>query len=73
MKGAPVLHWPKLFEGQIGLTRYDYSNGNGNGYGNGNDGWGDGWGNGWGNGDDCEHRDGDGNGNGWGNGHGGNE
>jgi hypothetical protein len=71
MKGAPVLHWPKLFEGQVGLTRYDYSNGNG--YGNGNDGWGDGWGNGWGNGDDCEHRDGDGNGNGWGNGNGGNE
>jgi len=32
MKGTPVLHWPKLFEGQIGSTR----SGNGSDGGNGN-------------------------------------
>ena len=63
MKEAPVLHWPKLFEGQVGLkkTSHGWENDWGDGgYANGN-------GNGWGNGDDCEHGDGDGNGNGYGN------
>jgi hypothetical protein len=33
---APVLHWPKLFEGWMEVIPYDYSNGygyKGNGYG----------------------------------------
>jgi hypothetical protein len=63
---APVLHWPKLFEGQVGLKKTSY-------------GWENGWGNcddvlsngdGWVKGDDCEHCDGDGNGNGYGDGDG---
>ena len=63
---APVLHWPKLFEGQIGLKKrsYGWENDWGDGYGDGD---GDGYG------DDCEHGDGNGNGYGWGNGNGGNE
>ena len=60
---APVLHWPKLFEGQVGLKKTSY--GWENGWGNGDDcehGDGDGNGNGYGDGD------GDGNGNGYGDG-----
>jgi hypothetical protein len=34
---APVLHWPKLFEGQVGLRTNKRISGNG-------DGWGYGWG-----------------------------
>ena len=49
MKGAPVLHWPKLFEGQVGWQKKSYGKGYGYGYGNG-DGDGRGYGNGNGNG-----------------------
>jgi hypothetical protein len=31
-----VLHWPKLFEGQVGLEETSYGNGDGDGDGNGN-------------------------------------
>jgi hypothetical protein len=40
---APVLHWPKLFEGQVGPNKTSFCNGRGNGNGRGND-WGDGYG-----------------------------
>ena len=65
MKGAPapVLHWPKLFEGQVGLKKNHWGDGPGGGDGNGTgcrDGWpnglgdgygyGDGWGSGYGSG-----------------------
>ena len=40
---APVLHWPKLFEGQLGLVGYS-ANGSGDGYGYGTL-YGDDWGN----------------------------
>ena len=48
---APVLHWPKLFEGQVGLkkTSYGWENDWGDGYGDG-DGNGNGKGYGYGNG-----------------------
>ena len=34
MKGAPVLHWPKLFEGQVWVNNY-HNSGDGVGYGAG--------------------------------------
>jgi hypothetical protein len=30
-----VLHWPKLFEGQVGLEKTSYGDGYGYGYGDG--------------------------------------
>ena len=54
---APVLHWPKLFEGQVGLQKTNWGRGNGHGSR-------DGWPNGLGDGDGM----GNGNGNGWGSG-----
>jgi len=56
---APVLHWPKLFEGQVGLKKMGYGNGNGTGS---HDGWPDGTGDGYGYGDGW----GSGNTSGWG-------
>jgi hypothetical protein len=42
---APVLYWPKLFEGKVWTyNTFGYGNGDGNGWGYGN-GYGDGWGN----------------------------
>ncbi len=40
---APVLHWPKLFEGQVCPEGEPAYNGRGSGYGYGN-GSGNGWG-----------------------------
>ena len=41
MKGAPVIHWPKLFEGKLWVIN-KCSSGDGIGYGAG---YGDDWGN----------------------------
>ena len=56
---APVLHWPKLFEGQVGLKKTNWGRGNGHGS---RDGWPDGTGDGYGYGDGW----GSGNTSGWG-------
>ena len=56
---APVLHWPKLFEGQVGLHTNRRVSGTGTGS---HDGWPDGTGDGYGYGDGW----GSGNTSGWG-------
>ena len=45
MKGAPVLHWPKLFEGKVWAEREYWERGDGDGYSS--DGDGDGYGDGY--------------------------
>lgn len=68
MKGAPapVLHWPKLFEGQVGLHTNKCVSGMGTGRDCWPDGMGDGYGKGYGNGKGYGLVNGNGYGSGWG-------